>query len=407
MPKQQLMSIDPHRCLAAKHCRAVTIEDGRRIPAHTDKPDSLCEECTRGVSWVIDDMAGIWLALHAAIGEQTRKQGQKVGGSRSAPINLNTDADALKMAIVEWLVGATAGVAAQLNIDDPRPRNHSDTEHARIVIACTRILSAHVDDLLALPPDDVMVWASGGETEYPGERHVDENGIPHNGVRIDRLSGVQLALRLTDLRHKARKLLNLTNPLDKLSLPCPHCNEYELVRTHRLQYSSGGKKPSDEETDRIDCGSCGIDWPYSRYQHLCEIWVKDDEMEREKLQKQLDQTANELALTKWLLAKREWQFTLALQCTDVPASVFAETVLAPVEPDNLDDYMSDKDIAAIVGVADSTIRSWAHRGAIKRHTADDGSTVYLAREVWTYATTNTSGRTTTERQLDNRRKVSA
>jgi hypothetical protein len=397
---------DQHRCLAGKHCRAVTVEDGRRIPAHTETPDTLCEECARGIAWVIDDMAGIWLALHAALGDQTRKPGQKVTASRSAPINLNTDADALKMAIVEWLVGATAPVAAQLNIEDPKPRNKSDSEHFRIVQACTRILSAHVDDLLALPSGDVLIWQTSTETEWPGERWYDTNGSVH-GLDIVEMTGVQLALQLAELRHKARTLLNLTNPLDKLSLPCPGCNEYELVRTHRLKYTSGGKQLEDDQVDRIDCGSCGLDWPYSRYRHLCEIFVTEEEMKSEKLQAQLDTANRELALVKWILAKREWQFSLALECTDIPASVFAETVLAPVEPDNLDDYMTDKDIAALVCVTDSTIRSWAHRGHITRHTADDGSTVYHAREVWNYATTNTTNRTSTERQLDNRRKVNA
>jgi hypothetical protein len=398
---------DQHRCLAAKHCRGVTVEDGRRIPAHTEAPDSLCEECARGVQWVIDDMAGIWLALHGAIGDQTRRNGQKVMITRSAPVNLNTDADALKTSIVEWLVGATAPVAALLNIDDPRPRNNSDTEHYRIVTACTRILSAHVDDLLALPADDVVVWTSAADTEHPGERGpVADNGIP-TGQDIIKLSGIQLALQLTDLRHKARKLLNLTNPIEVLSVPCPHCNEYELVRTHRLKYSSGGTTPRAEEIDRIDCRGCGLDWPYSRYHHLCEIFVKEDEMERDKLQKKLDESGRELALTKWLLAKREWQFALALECTDIPASVFAETVLAPVEPDNLDDYMTDKEISALVGVSDATVRSWASRGHIERHSADDGSTTFLAREVWEYATTNATTRTANQRHLDNRRKANA
>lgn len=397
---------DQHRCLAAKHCRAATVEDGRRVPAHTEAPDTLCAACTQGVAWVIDDMAGVWTALHMAIGDQTRRVGQKVTTSRNPPINLNTDADALKTSIVEWLVGAAAIVAAKLNIDDPRPRNNTDTEHARVVLACTRILSPHVDDLLTRPADYVMVWSSGAETEAPGEHHyLDTNGILHDGVRIDHLSGVQFALQLTELRHKARKLLNLTSSSDKLSLPCPYCNEYELVRTHRLKYSSGELSMNHDEMDRVDCGNCGRDWPYSRYQHLCQILAEDEEMKSEELQKQLDDTARELAWAKWLLAKREWQFALALECTDIPASVWAETVLIPTEPDNLDDYMSDKDIAALVRVSDSTIRVWASRGHITRHIADDGSTVFHAREVWEYAVTN--ARPAEQRHRENRRKANA
>lgn len=52
--------------------------------------------------------------------------------------------------------------------------------------------------------------------------------------------------------------------------------------------------------------------------------------------------------------------------------------LAPLE---LDEFMSDRDVAHLVGVSDATVRVWASRGLINRHTAPDGSTRYLVREV--------------------------
>jgi hypothetical protein len=380
-----------HRCLAARTCRdAENVNDpttGRTIRRGATIAENvgLCETCTRSAQHAIDDMIGTWLALHMAIGESTRRTSQKVATSRPAPININTDADALKVFIVEWLSAAAARVSEVLNIEEPHQHNNTDAEHARIIIACTRILSPNIDKLISLPADDVMVWLTAAETQYPGERlYIDEHGTPHRGIKITPMTGAELALKLTEIRRKARSFLALTTPADKLSLPCPRCNEYELTRRHERRKS--------KEIDQIECGACDLNWPYEQYRNLTLIWVKEDEMEREKLQKQLETEKTRRELVEWLLAKREWQLSLALDCPDNPA---------------VDAYMSDKDVANLIGVSDSTVRSWATRGQITRHTADDGSIVFLASEVWEFAKTNLGGRAATIRRLTTGRKIYA
>jgi hypothetical protein len=395
-------AVDLHRCQLGPDCHAATIENGQRHPAHTEHPDTVCATCSTAITHAVGDLANIWHMLNNAIGDRTRRGGQKVTTSRSAPININTDVDALKTAIVEWLVIATARISEQLNIDDPQPLCHSDTEHARIVTTCLQILTPNIDMLLALPEDDIVTWATEN-TDYAGESvpHTTDTGTHWRpNTEIISLTGLQIALRLVDLRRKARALLALTNPEDKLSTPCPGCDQRELRRHHE-------HRPNGRDIDQIDCGNCGLNWPYDRYRHLCLIWVKDDEMEREKLQAQLDTEKARRQLAEWLLAKREWQLSLALDCPDVTAADFAETILTdPAIPEpGPDDYMTDKDIAALAGVAVNTIRSWASRGHITRHTADDGSTLYLAAEVWEHAKTVAGGRNATKRRLTTTRKA--
>lgn len=404
-----------HRCLAANGCRgAENVDDpttGRTIRQAATIADEhgLCEACRNVAEHTINDLTETWLALHIAIGDTSRRLNQKVTISRAAPINLNTDADALKVSIVEWVSAAAARVADQLNIQHdyehagPEPRNNSDTEHARALIAAARILGPNIDKLIAQPSDAVTVWLTPAESDHPGE------SIPYTSptgqtayrpnTRVQPMSGAELALKLIELRLKARSFLMLTTPADKLSLPCPRCNQYELTRRHERRGS--------REVDQIECGACDLNWPYEQYRNLTLIWVRDDEMEREKLQKQLDTEKSLRELAEWLLAKREWQITLALDCTDVSASAFAATILADPDEPEADAYMSAKDIANLVGVSDSTIRSWATRGQITRHTSDDGSTVYLASEVWEHAKTNTSSRTSTVRRLSTDRKLNA
>lgn len=391
---------DPlHRCIRGPRCNATTLEDGERRPAATSRPDTVCDTCAESIHLAVADLPDTWLHLHANIGDHNHRTGQRVTTSRSAPININTDIDALKTSIVEWLVIAAARIADHLNTTAPRPANNTDTEHLRVVQAATQLITPHTELLIDLPEDDVVIWRT--DTDYAGESipHVTNTGhrvyVPN--VEVTAQTGLQIALQLHDLRRRARKLLALTSPQDKLSTPCPGCNQIELHRRH--------EKPADRrEIDQIDCGNCGLSWPYERYRHLCLIWVKEDEMEREKLQQQLDEEREKRQLAEWLLAKRNWQLTLGLECPDVPASEFARTILDEPTPEpDPDELMTDRDIANVVGVADSTVRSWATRGHITRHTADDGSTLYNAHEVWEYAKSAAGGRNATTRRLTTER----
>jgi hypothetical protein len=310
---------------------------------------------------------------------------------------------------VEWVSAAAARVAEQLNIqpDDDHPgveaRNSTDAEAARVMIACTRLLGPNIDRLIEQPPDEVMVWLTAKETQYPGEwKYVDENGVTYAGIHVESMSGAELALKLIDLRRKARAFLSLTTPLDKLSLPCFRCNQFELTRTHRTINLVNGKT---REIDEINCSACSLHSTYEHYQNLIAIWVRDDEMEREKLQKQLDSEKERRELAEWMLAKRDWQLNLALDCTDVSAAAYAATILADPDIPEADAMVSDKDAGNLVGVSDSTIRNWASKGVITRHTGDDGSVVFAAGEVWEYAKTTAGGRTSTVRRLSTARKL--
>jgi hypothetical protein len=376
---------DTHRCMSGRYCRAALNVDGERVAALTESEGSVCAACAASIARDISDLADTWVALHIAIGDQARRGAAKVSGSRAAPINLNTDVDALKVEIVDKLVIAASLIADKLNAEEPRAHNSTDSEHARTVIACSRILAPHVDTLLRLPATEVAGWATAAETDYPGEsiRYETDDGtvtyIPNK--TITEMTGLKIAQQLADLRRRARALLDV--PLDRIPLPCPHCNETQLVRSQRDIKTVGGKT---NQIDQIDCANCKLNWPYDRYQQLIAIWVKEDEMEREKLQQQLDAVTARCTLAEYLLAEREWQFGLALSCTDIPASVFAQEVLTLSLTDE-DNLLSGPDVAVLVGVAESTVRAWASQGRIGKHVAADGAMVYLASEVWNQAAT--------------------
>lgn len=377
-----------HRCLVGDDCRGRIYVDGQHQPALTPDPDAVCEACMKAFTRAIDDMTETWLTLHTAIGDAGRRISQKVSGSPSPPINVNTDVDALKSSITEWLVAAAAALADTLNTGAPKPRNTSDTEQLRTVVACTDLIAPHIDTLVHLENCETSVWLTAAETDFPGESVAYESEfgtvyIPN--TTVSHYTGLQIVQHLTELRRRARKLLALTNPGDKewLSLPCPRCNTKSLTRRHE-------KPPGHKEIDQINCANCKLDWPYEQYQNLCLIWVRKDEMERDKLQKELDTVKERLAHAEFYLAERNWQLGLALTCTDIPASVFAQEVLTATVHDT-DNLISGKDAAVLVNVAESTIRAWASQGKITKYIADDGSMVFHAKEVWDVATTSRRG----------------
>jgi hypothetical protein len=87
---------------------------------------------------------------------------------------------------------------------------------------------------------------------------------------------------------------------------------------------SPGRTAGSREVDQIECGACDLNWPYEQYRNLTLIWVRDDEMEREKLQKQLDTEKSRRELVEWLLAKREWQSVPSRCQLSPPPTAYAE-----------------------------------------------------------------------------------
>lgn len=374
-----------HRCMSGEDCRGRVFTDGVQVPALTVKASSVCELCWKAISRAVDDMAETWAALHMAIGDSDRRMGQKVSGSHSAPINVNTDVDALKSEIAQWLVAAASAVAEQINCTGPKPRNSSDTEQARIVAVCTDLVGPNIDILLSLGSCEVAVWLGADDTDYPGEsvRYESDFGpvyIPNTW--IDDFTGVQVALHLVELRRRARKLLALTDDHNRLPLPCPRCNaQRSLTRRHE-------RLPGHKEIDQISCANCKLDWPYEQYRNLTLIWVRKDEMEREKLEKELAKERQERKVAEFLLAQRDWVISLAMECPDVKIGDFAAMISATLNSAPPGEFVNDKDAANLVGVLPATIRQWATRGQIARYTADDGSVTFLASEVYEYAKAN-------------------
>lgn len=364
-----------HLCVAGPACRDKQRTDHGTTPATTEHPETLCPACLRTTEWAINDTPNLWGRLHAAIGEKTANTTNgRVSGSRNPPILINPDIDAAKTSLVEWICCAAARISDILGTDAPWPQTHTDRAARSALHRAVKLLAPHSEHLTRLPEAPVAIWDP--QAARPGE-HTRINP----GRSIVDMTGAQIALKIIETHAHARKLLGLTETTEVLPLPCPGCDEKQLIRHHTIKYSTGGNKPPDNK-DRVKCRNCGLDWEHDRYQQLIRIWLREEEMRSEELAKKLQTEQMRGELTQWLLAKKTWQLNTIVETIPDLADLVAD------EPTN-PQLMTDRDLAALLGINDSTIRQWASRGHITRHTNNDGSTRYDAEEVWNCHQTRT------------------
>ncbi|OYN80439.1 hypothetical protein CG716_09960 [Mycolicibacterium sphagni] len=280
------------------------------LPALTEKPESICEACRKHVQAVVDDSPAVWDSLHGALGDRSMRAGQeRVAGTKNPPIPIDVEVDAVKDALADWLVAAAARVAELLNVDDPQPKSRIDREQRRIVGACTKLVSPHVDALLAAPAESVTVWRKTGESRT----FVDKTGI-------------DICLEIVRCHRVAHAILGDQHIHQSVQLPCPNCHARRCSRTVTT------RKNGDVD-DLIACAECKSSWTYEIYQFRCRRDAED--MEDAKLEAQERQSFTELIeqertareLAEYLLAELRWKFSLALDCPNISAAEFATAVI--------------------------------------------------------------------------------
>ena len=242
------------RCARGEHCADVeTGEDGAPVAAWAER--AFCDRDTRQIARCLTGTPEQWVALHQEIGHKQPGAGDKVSGSRTPPIPLNATIDALLREYVAVLASWDERVrmAAGLTlVDTGLSRKRRD---AVAVQAMTRLLAAHLDRLLALPPEPMarsFPLARDGSVIMPrGEVPEDVPGFirPIAGYADVTLvlSGADAGLEILALHHRGRSLLGQTRrpPVKLDGVPCKQCDLKELAQ------------PADRPQYKSECASCG------------------------------------------------------------------------------------------------------------------------------------------------------
>ncbi|MEW5810283.1 MAG: hypothetical protein AB1925_12600 [Actinomycetota bacterium] len=282
-----------HQCVAGTHCINGKTIEGHRIPAFTDNPETLCEPCYKRIHSAIKQLPTDWLELSRALGEKASSSGAPaVASTRTPGIPISSNKIALMSDIVEQADRAATTIAITLNTEPPTGRHNtappilvngkptkplpdtpaSSAEDAvtpdalQALRACIALVEPHVHTLAAAGPEAFIIWDRPGE-ETDAPLQLDEDtGQPasRHGKLFVELTGLELALDLTDTHHRVRAELGKTKLRHDYGLPCPRC---------------GSKCGRDDGTTIVDCNNpaCDGSWTEKEFKFLQGLVIEGRE----------------------------------------------------------------------------------------------------------------------------------
>ena len=238
-------------CAQGDWCRGYRIEDGKRLPALPPRP--FCEPCARLIAKNLDDLPERFAQLYAELGNK-RKAGERISGTREAPVPVRLDIDALMreiiMVLASWderirhLAGMTfpGTTATRLRRDGPAITSYVET------------LALRLSALLTLQSEpmrrDILI-----EEVRPGDTGVIHVSAEYASVNRD-LSGIDAGLEILTLHRRCRAKLAETRRRDHLDVPCPGCDALGLERDDGSDWAA-------------ECTQCGRQLNQDQY----ELWT--------------------------------------------------------------------------------------------------------------------------------------
>lgn len=191
-----------------------------RVEEPPEAPSGLCAACIAQFCRVLDEIPEIFVHLSMEMSMPgSGARGERVKTYKTAPIPLNSEAEALKRAVewilADWALGlhthlSTLGLQCGL-----RPAN---------LVECCRFLDLMVSALVAMPLREVFRW-------------VEDEMTP---ILLDGVEGIR---EIVELHRNARKFLGWTRQKERLQAPCRACSAAALV--HR------------DGDEKVVCEACG------------------------------------------------------------------------------------------------------------------------------------------------------
>lgn len=199
--------------------------DQRGQTRRTPTLRTFCDGCERRIARLLAELPTVYAALHVAL-TPTGGEGEKVSGSKAAPLPLREDVAALIDDIERTVTTLEDGLRRAWGWTAKTPP--AGGRGVRVQASCRWLLAA-VTPLLASP--------AGGD----------------HGVA------------LLELEARASRALGTSRPETiRLSAPCPACDLLSLARRN------GG--------DRVRCTNprCRSSWSEDEYERLVRIWTSDE-----------------------------------------------------------------------------------------------------------------------------------
>jgi hypothetical protein len=252
------------RCIRADRCADASTVDGVRVGAAVNVDHGLCVADEQHVQRAIETLPRDYVRLHLHLGRATAGSAEFATGTKELPIPLRGEVEALMSEIVDtastWAecVAAVSGIGVDTAADQ-------DSRPGALLDRSVRLLVPRLPVLLALRDIEILEWVPGYAWEAPtkclGGHWSPEGGVCtevhtrtlwRDGYReaVTR-DGVDGALALLALHHRARKFLAVDRKTFRLPEPCPAC------RVAALEHADGA--------DVVDCAACGARLTWADY----------------------------------------------------------------------------------------------------------------------------------------------
>lgn len=241
------------RCARGERCPgAVPGDDGELQPAWAEEA-AFCLRDYRHAARCLGELPEKYVELRVQLGAKSQISEDKVSGSRTPPVPVRLDFDAIIRDMILILCSWEERLAHVERLERPYTRLSRYRRDEVALPAAVDTLTAHFDRLLALPAEPMMrVRSLRAAAELPegtaGMVHADAG---YAECILD-LDGADAGLELIHIHYRARSALRMTNPpperLD--GIPCRKCEMLSLERAAPPRSSEGIEYWSE-------CTQCG------------------------------------------------------------------------------------------------------------------------------------------------------
>jgi hypothetical protein len=256
-----------HPCARGQWCarRSVATVDGKPVTTPALCYRAFCEHDRDLILHCLADFPAIYGRLEAALGDPVTAELQiRVPFGPSVP--LRGDVDAIMRLLVDVLASWEERVrtVARLSVlDTQESRRHANNSRALAVLSqSVRILTAHLDALLALGPEPMS-------RPVPGQKAVGEGKAPEvvskaGDAATVLLDGAWAGNELLHLHYWCRSILRETKPLPEqlLGVECRECSHRSLRRADPPWHEGDPEYHSE-------CMECGHQMGADEY----SLWV--------------------------------------------------------------------------------------------------------------------------------------
>lgn len=236
------------RCARGEHCGSGQPgEDGEFAAAWADPPLPFCGKDTRAITRTVLGFPERYVLLHMALGEKGRVTDDRVSGSRTPPVPVRLDVDALIRDMILVLCSWDERVADAAKLTRPATWMSRYRRDQVAIPATVATLAPRLGEVLCYPAATMIrVCSLKAAAQLPPSQVARVNGTGGYAEVWADLDGAGAGQEFLRLDRRCRHVLGQTLPppagLD--GIPCRHCDALALQVAPEPEY-------------RSQCSECG------------------------------------------------------------------------------------------------------------------------------------------------------